>query len=93
MGNLRRYARDETVALLATAGFASGRSTYWNPLPLPLLRRKNFPPRKPASDVRLYPAPVGAMFAAMIAFENLWSPRCCAQSAVAVVFAGGLKSA
>ena len=74
VGNLRRYSRGETIALLAAAGFAAGRSTYWNLLPLPLaiLRRKIFPPRTPVSDVRLYPAPVEAMFNAMMALEHAW---------------------
>ena len=74
VGNLRRYTRRETKALLTGAGFLPGRSTYWNTLPLPLavLRRKIFPPREPASDVRLYPAPLEAMFNAMMALEFFW---------------------
>lgn len=72
VGNLRRYSRGETAALLAAAGFQPERSTYWNMLPLPLavLRRKIFPPRTPTSDVRLYPVPVEAMFNAMMALEH-----------------------
>ncbi len=49
-------------------------STYWNTLPFPLavLRRKIFPPADPTSDVRLYPAPLEAMFNAMMASEHIW---------------------
>ncbi|MBI3884782.1 MAG: class I SAM-dependent methyltransferase [Opitutae bacterium] len=74
VGNRRRYSRGETAALLAAAGFAAGRGTYWNMLPLPLaiLRRKLFPPGRATSDVRLYPAPVEAIFRGMMALEFAW---------------------
>lgn len=74
VGNLRRYGRGEVVALLRAAGLAPVESTYWNALPFPLAvaRRKLFPPRAPASDVLLYPAPVEAIFNAMMLLEHGW---------------------
>ncbi|MBI2515744.1 MAG: class I SAM-dependent methyltransferase [Opitutae bacterium] len=74
VSNLRRYTRGETLALLRAAGLAPRESTYWNMLTLPLavLRRKVFPPRVPASDVLLYPAPVEAIFNAMMLLEHGW---------------------
>ncbi len=95
VGNLRRYSRGETGVLLAAAGFASERSTYWNMLPLPLaiLRRKIFPPRTPASDVRLYPAPVEAMFNAMMALEHAWLRHVSTLPGGSTVLAVGRKPA
>lgn len=93
VGNLRRYLRGETTALLAAAGFQLERSTYWNMLPLPLavLRRKIFPPRTPASDVRLYPTPVEAMFNAMMALEHAWLQHVGALPCGSTVLAVGRK--
>jgi len=77
VGNRRRYSRRETLALLEEAGFTAGHGTYWNMLPFPLavLRRKFLPPRRPTSDVRLYPAPLEAIFNLMMAIEHAWLGR------------------
>lgn len=74
VANLRRYSRTELKELLRAAGFQTLYSSYWNTLPFPLavLRRKIFPPKTPSSDVRLYPAPLEAMFRAMMAIEHSW---------------------
>lgn len=74
VSNLRRYTRGETLALLRSAGLEPRGSTYWSMLTLPLavLRRKVFPPRAPASDVLLYPAPVEAIFNGMMQLEHWW---------------------
>ena len=74
VGNLRRYHRREVAALLAGAGFAVERNTYWNTLPFPLavVRRKLLPPAAPTSDVGLFPAPVEAGFNALMAVEHAW---------------------
>lgn len=72
-----RYTRAELTGLFAGAGLAVGQATYVNMLPLPLIaaRRKLFRPAQPTSDVRLYPAPVEALFAAMAAVEFAWLRR------------------
>lgn len=74
VANLRRYSVRGVKELLRAAGLEPACSTYWNTLPFPLavLRRKIFPAAKPASDVRLYPAPLEAMFNAMMAIEHGW---------------------
>lgn len=74
VGNLRRYSRGEVRELLQGAGFSIRRDTYWNMLPFPLavLRRKVFPPKKPASDVQLFPGPLEAAFSAAMALEHAW---------------------
>ncbi|MDD3180911.1 MAG: class I SAM-dependent methyltransferase [Opitutaceae bacterium] len=74
VGNRRRYTRGEVVALLRTAGLSVAWSTYWNTLPFPLavLRRKLFSARAGTSDVRLYPAPLEAIFGGMMALEYHW---------------------
>ncbi|MDI1249153.1 MAG: class I SAM-dependent methyltransferase [Lacunisphaera sp.] len=74
VGNLRRSSRGEVNALLRAAGFAITASTYWNMLPFPLavLRRKIFPPARPASDVGLFPAPVETFFHGLMALEHGW---------------------
>ena len=74
VGNLRRYSRSEVDALVRAAGLEVVGSTYWNTLlfPLAVLRRKMLPPAGPASDVRLYPAPVEAAFNLVLAVERAW---------------------
>ncbi|SDS24658.1 class I SAM-dependent methyltransferase [Opitutus sp. GAS368] len=74
VGNLRRYSRGEVNTLLGDAGLAVRHNTYWNTLPFPLavVRRKLLPPAAPASDVRLFPAPVEAGFNALMAVEHAW---------------------
>ena len=67
-----RFGRGELVKLLEQAGFKVEASTYWNTLPFPLVvaRRKLVPVRPSAGDVRMYPAPVEAIFNAMMAVER-----------------------
>lgn len=74
VGNLRRDTRATLLALLREAGLLPESITYWNTLPFPLavLRRKILPPAAPASDVRLYPAPLEASFGAMMKLEEGW---------------------
>jgi SAM-dependent methyltransferase len=74
VGNRRRYARSEVATLLRAAGLTVRRNTYWNMLPFPLavIRRKIFPPAAPASDVRLFPAPLEAAFNGLMALEHAW---------------------
>jgi len=69
-----RYTRPELTGLLRAAGFFVGLNTYWNTLPFPLLvlKRKVFPTGGATSDVRLYPAPLEAMFNGMMALEQAW---------------------
>ncbi len=69
-----RYTRPELVALLANAGFTGARSTHWNALPFPLVwaKRKLFRQSTDTSDVKLYPAPVEAVFNGVMAAEHAW---------------------
>jgi ubiquinone/menaquinone biosynthesis C-methylase UbiE len=70
-----RFTRKEVLQLLISSGFTPIFSTYWNTLPFPLvvLRRKVFPPRTGESDVKLFPAPVEAMFNGAMALERGWN--------------------
>lgn len=74
VANLRRYTGRSLNDLLTAVDLDPCYGSYWNTLPFPLavLRRKIFPPTDPASDVRLYPAPLEAMFNAMMAIEQVW---------------------
>ncbi len=69
-----RFTRPEMCDLMVGAGFKVGLATYWNTIPFPLaiLRRKIFPPSNPTSDVKLFPAPVEALFNGMMAMEHGW---------------------
>jgi SAM-dependent methyltransferase len=68
----RRYTRAEVAALLAGAGFRVVRVRYWNSLlfPLMVLQRLVLARNAAVSDVRLYPAPIEAMFRAITAIER-----------------------
>lgn len=70
-----RFTRPEILRLLLGAGLQPLSATYWNTLPFPLivLRRKVFPPRSAESDVKLYPAPIEAVFNACMALERGWN--------------------
>lgn len=70
----RRYDRAALRDTMGSAGFAVERSTHWNALPLPLVvvRRKLFPAPASGSDVRLYPAPLEALFRLGTALEQWW---------------------
>ena len=57
----------------------------------PVARRQVLKPAAPTSDVRLYPAPVEAMFAAMAAMEYDWMSAGCASATGSSVFVAGRK--
>lgn len=69
--NARRFTRPQVRALLRATGFAQARVGYWNMglFPLMVLRRKLLP-SDAGSDVQLYPAPVEALFRAVLAVER-----------------------
>ena len=70
--NVRRFGRQELLALLNAAGFSRVRTRYWMSLlfPLMLLRRKLHKPAQGASDVALLPAPVEWCFTICLALER-----------------------
>jgi ubiquinone/menaquinone biosynthesis C-methylase UbiE len=72
-----RYTRREIAAHAAATGWRVEQLTYTNFLALPLIaaRRKLLPPADPTSDVRLYPAPVEALFRGMGGAESWWLRR------------------
>ncbi|HEY4136094.1 MAG TPA: class I SAM-dependent methyltransferase [Alphaproteobacteria bacterium] len=69
--NARRFTRPQLRGLLHAAGFPEVRISYWNMalFPLMVLRRKLLPSAD-GSDVQLYPAPVEALFRAVLAAER-----------------------
>lgn len=69
-----RYTRPEVAALMGEAGFGERWTTHWNALPFPLVwaKRKLLRSDRDTSDVKDYPAPVEAMFSAMMAVEHGW---------------------
>lgn len=69
--NARRFRRPEVTAMLAVAGFRVKRATYWNTLLFPLMAARRLLARGHAeSDVSLLPAPVNALFGAVVALER-----------------------
>jgi SAM-dependent methyltransferase len=68
--NVRRYTAEAVLGMLREAGFAGARAGYWNTVlfPLMVLRRKVF--RARGSDVGLSPAPLEAVFAAVMRVET-----------------------
>jgi len=69
-----RYGRRELAGLLEAAGFLEVRVTHWNAIPFPLLvaKRKLFRASGATSDVRMYPAPLEAIFNGAMALERAW---------------------
>jgi SAM-dependent methyltransferase len=69
-----RFTRPEVAGLLEAAGFGERRLTHWNAIPFPLIwaRRKIFRSASDTSDVKLYPAPIEAMFNGVMALEHAW---------------------
>jgi SAM-dependent methyltransferase len=69
----RRYTRSRIEARLREAGFARITTSYWNTLlfPLMVLRRKLFTTDETTSDVMVYPAPIEALFRAVMRIESL----------------------
>ena len=90
-----RFTRPELVALFRQAGLEVVFASYLNLLMLPLVvvRRKIFPPAQPTSDVKLYPAPVEALFSAMTWLEQAWIGRGLPLPAGSTVFVAGVKPA
>ena len=72
--NARRYGRREVAGMLSAAGFGTVRAGYWNTFlfPLMVLRRKLGPRARSGSpsDVAILPAPLEAVFAALLALET-----------------------
>ena len=70
--NVRRYTRGGLQRVLAAAGFAEIRATYWNTLlwPLMVLRRKLLPAED--SDVRPFPGPLDRLFRLLTGLETSW---------------------
>ncbi|HWA29400.1 MAG TPA: class I SAM-dependent methyltransferase [Lacunisphaera sp.] len=89
-----RFTRRELATAFAGAGLAVQFASYVNLLPLPLvvLRRKVFPPARPTSDVRPYPAPIELGFATMAVVEQAWTGSGWPLPAGSSVFLAGLKS-
>jgi ubiquinone/menaquinone biosynthesis C-methylase UbiE len=67
-----RFTRPELTALCRQAGLEVVFASYANLFALPLIvaRRKIFPPTQPTSDVKVYPAPVEAVFWTLARFEQ-----------------------
>jgi SAM-dependent methyltransferase len=95
VGSKHRFTRPELVRQFREAGLEVTFASYANLLPLPLVvaRRKLFPPAQPTSDVRLYPAPVEAVFAGMARAEHAWMRRGWPLPAGSSVFVAGVKGA
>jgi len=88
-----RFSRPEMVAQFRAAGLEVRFASYANLLPLPLIvaRRKLFPPRRPTSDVQIFPAPIEALFASMAWLEQAWLRRGWPLPAGSSVFVVGRK--
>jgi SAM-dependent methyltransferase len=69
--NARRFGRREAVGLLEAAGFRIKRATHWNSFLFPLMVLRRLVSREDgASDVRPFPAPLNALFGAIVAAER-----------------------
>jgi SAM-dependent methyltransferase len=88
-----RYTRGEVVDHFRAAGIEVVHATYANLLPLPLIaaRRKLLRPSHATSDVRLYPAPVEAVFGCLAALEWSWQRHGVASPAGSSVFVAGRR--
>lgn len=69
-----RFVRREVAGLLREGGFSVELNTHWNALAFPLIvaRRKLFARAGDTSNVKLYPAPVEAVFRGLMAVEHAW---------------------
>lgn len=69
-----RFTRPELEALLGAAGFVSRRLTHWNALLFPVIcaKRKWIRREGETSDVKLYPAPLEAVFNGLLSLERGW---------------------
>lgn len=71
--NARRFTAGSFTPLLEAAGLTPVRTTYWNSflLPLMVVRRLLERGRTAKSDVMEYPAPLNALFGAILSFERV----------------------
>ena len=67
--NVRRFGRAEVRALLAAAGFARIRVSYWNSILFPIMVLQRLTHPGGASDVELMPRPVECLFGAAVLLE------------------------
>ena len=67
----QRFTRPRLQSLLGEHGFEPCFATYWNSALLPLLavRRKLLPRTRTKSDVAAYPAPLDAIFKAIVSWD------------------------
>jgi SAM-dependent methyltransferase len=74
VGNLHRYSAGELRALLAKAGFRGVQLTHWNTLLFPAVyvRRKFFPPKDQASDVKALPTAGEWCLRSVMGAEHAW---------------------
>lgn len=69
--NARRFGRREAISLLEAAGFRIRRATHWNSFLFPLMVLRRLLSREDGeSDVRPFPAPLNALFGAVVAAER-----------------------
>ena len=69
--NARRFGRGEAVGLVEAAGFRIRRATHWNSFLFPLMVLRRLLSRDNGeSDVRPFPAPLDALFGAIVALER-----------------------
>ncbi|WP_218574993.1 class I SAM-dependent methyltransferase [Reyranella sp. CPCC 100927] len=68
--NVRRFVRGRARALVEEAGFSVRRTSYWNCFLFPLMVARRVLLRNTGSDVQALPAPVNALFAAIVGLER-----------------------
>ncbi|QQS14074.1 MAG: class I SAM-dependent methyltransferase [Rhodospirillales bacterium] len=68
--NARRFTRGEAVGMVAAAGFAVRRATYWNMFLFPLMALRRLVAGGGSSDVKPFPAPIDALFGAVTGVER-----------------------
>jgi len=74
VGNLQRFSASEVRGLLAQAGFRGVQLTHWNSLLFPAVyvRRKFFPPKDQASDVKALPTAAEWGLRGVMSAEQAW---------------------
>ena len=73
--NVRRYTAAEVARMLADAGFGAIRTSYWNTILFPLMVARRKLSKAVGSDVALSPAPVEALFGAIVRLETFFIGR------------------
>jgi len=68
--NVRRFVRRQAIGLVEDAGFRVRRATYWNCVLFPLMVARRLVLRNTGSDVQEMPAPINALFLAIIGLER-----------------------